>query len=84
MITGPELMAPYIGVTVCRSDGMSEYNVNNSVVINGPKAEQKPDAKGRVYKKLGPNDPKELEWRRKLGAKMMASFGDAADKGKIE
>lgn len=74
-------MAPYIGVTICRSDGVLEYTANSTIIPNSPKVEQKPDAKGRVYKKLGPNDAKELEWRRKLGAKMMTSLGKAEQKG---
>lgn len=77
-------MAPYIGVTVCRSDGVHQYNVNNTMVINGPKAEAQPDAKGRVYKRLGLNDPKNVEWRKKLGTKMMASFGEAEKKGQSQ
>jgi hypothetical protein len=76
-------MAPYIGVTICRSDGVQEYNINGTLVTNGPKVEAKPDAKGRVYKKLGSDDVKALEWRKKLGAKVMASFGEAEHKGKI-
>ncbi len=74
-------MAPYIGVTVCRSDGVQEYTLNNATVVNGPRIEQSPDNKGRIYRKLDLNDVKALDWRKKLGAKVMASFGQAEEKG---
>lgn len=62
-------MASPIGVTICRSDGVSSYQSNDQTVVNGPRTE--PDANGRVYQRLGPDDAKEYDWRKKLGTALM-------------
>jgi hypothetical protein len=67
-------MASPIGVTICRSDGVSTYVSNDLTIVNGPKVE--PDANGRVYQKLGADDAKEYDWRKKLGTALMKHLRD--------
>jgi len=74
-------MAAPIGVTVCRSDGVAELTQNNQVIVNGPKTD--PDSNGRVYQKLGPDDAKEFDWRKKLGTALMNHLNEI-EPGKID
>lgn len=74
-------MAYPIGITICRSDGVAELTQNNQIIVNGPKVE--PDSNGRVYQKLGPDDAKELDWRKKLGTALMNHLNDI-EPGKID
>jgi hypothetical protein len=74
-------MAPYFPVTVCRSDGQFETITRGGVKeLNQPTKEQlddTPDANGNVdcYKKLSEDDPKAVDWRRKLGGMLMHLVG---------
>lgn len=74
-------MAAPIGVTICRSDGVAEVTQNNQVTVNGPKTD--PDSNGRVYQKLGPDDAKEFDWRKKLGTALMNHLNEL-EPGRID
>lgn len=67
-------MTSPIGVTICRSDGVSNYRSNDQFIVNGPRTE--PDANGRVYQKLGPDDAKGYDWRKKLGTALIKHLSD--------
>lgn len=77
-------MAPYYPVTVCRSDGLLEVITKSGIrELNQPTPDQlsdKPDANGNVdcYKRLDVDDPKAVDWRRKLGGMMMHLLGGKA------
>lgn len=81
-------MAPYYPVTVCRSDGLLEVITKSGIrELNQPTPDQlsdKPDANGNVdcYKRLDVDDPKAVDWRRKLGGMMMHLLGGKAHSGK--
>jgi hypothetical protein len=80
-------MAPYYPVTVCRSDGQLEVITKSGMrELNRPTAEQlsdTPDANGSVdcYKRLDAEDPKAVDWRRKLGGMLMHLLGGKAHSG---
>lgn len=80
-------MAPYYPLTVARSDGEPTVPTKQGVKEpNQPTEEQmsdKPDVAGNVdcYKKLGIEDAKHIDWRRKLGGMMMHLLGGKAHAG---
>lgn len=80
-------MAPYYPVTVCRSDGQVEIITTSGIrEHNRPTQEQlsdTPDANGNVdcYKRLDEDDPKAIDWRRKLGGMLMHHLGGKAHSG---
>ncbi|KAH8651624.1 transcription-silencing protein Clr2-domain-containing protein [Tricladium varicosporioides] len=84
-------MAPYYPIVVCRSDGLSEITSRNgSKEPNEPSKDQqndKPNAQGQIdcYKKLDPESPKAVDWRRKLAAMLIHHLGgkDQAHKNYI-
>lgn len=78
-------MAPYVPLVVCRSDGVQEYVHNGISTPNQPKPkdlEATPNAQGLVsiYKKVGPDDMKALQWRRKLAGMLMELLGGTKHK----
>jgi len=73
-------MAPYYPLYVCRTDGLFKVSTRAGDELNQPTDAQirdTPDAKGNVdcYKKLEHDDPKHIDWRRKLGGMMMHLVG---------
>ncbi|KAI9754469.1 MAG: hypothetical protein M4579_004697, partial [Chaenotheca gracillima] len=80
-------MAPYLPVYVGRSDGKTEIVSKKRKERNEPTEEQldnSPDANGvcDFYKKLAGEEPKELDWRRKLGEMLMKEVGSKEHNGK--
>ena len=74
-------MAPFYPVTICRSDGQLEVITKTGVKdLHRPTAAQlndTPDADGTIdcYKKLEPDEPKAVDWRRKIGGMLMHYLG---------
>jgi hypothetical protein len=74
-------MAPYYPVHILRSDGLTEVTTKAGVIeLNQPTAAQlsdTPDANGNVdcYKRLEPDNPKAVDWNRKLGGMLMHLLG---------
>lgn len=82
-------MAPYYPVVVCRSDGLYDYTLNGLKVPNQPKPKDlvpTPNAQGQVavYQKLSVDDPKSLQWRRKLGAMLLELLGGPEHSGMFD
>lgn len=80
-------MAPYIPLSIVRSDGLTEYIHNGVNIPNQPKPEEldpTPNAQGQVsvYKKVAFEDVKDLQWRRKLGGMLMQLLGGAKHKSR--
>ncbi|EHL00134.1 hypothetical protein M7I_3896 [Glarea lozoyensis 74030] len=75
------MMAPYYPITVHRSDGVLSVATKSGVnEPNEPTAAQQndtPDSKGNVdcYKRLDPEEPKAIDWRRKLGGMLIHRLG---------
>ena len=84
------VMAPYFPVTICRSDGQPEIITKGGVIeLNQPTPAQlsdTPDANGNVdcYKKLGPEETKAVDWRRKLGGMLMNLLGGKEHSGILQ
>jgi hypothetical protein len=82
-------MAPHFPVTICRSDGQTEVITKTGIQeLNRPTAAQlngAPDAEGNVdcYKKLDYDEPKAVDWRRKLGGMLMHLLGGKAHSGML-
>jgi hypothetical protein len=74
-------MVPYYPVKCHRSDGQLEIITKSGFKeLNQPTAAQldsKPDKDGMVdcYKRLDPNEPKAVDWRRKIGGMLMHLLG---------
>ncbi|KAF4632327.1 hypothetical protein G7Y89_g5800 [Cudoniella acicularis] len=74
-------MAPYYPITICRSDGQLAIATKGGLKeLNQPTPQQQSDvqdANGNVdcYKRLDPDEPKAVDWRRKLGAMLMHFLG---------
>lgn len=83
-------MAPYIPIVVVRSDGqLSVITKSGAKELNEPTEAQQsdvPDAKGMVdyYKKLDPDEPKAVDWRRKLGGMLMHVAGEKEHEGILQ
>ncbi|KAI9827168.1 MAG: hypothetical protein M1832_005304 [Thelocarpon impressellum] len=81
-------MAPYWPVYIARSDGKLEIELGSSKKEPNEPTEQQmdptPDAKGvsDFYKRLISDDPKEIDWRRKLGGMVMREIGEKEHQGK--
>lgn len=80
-------MAPYYPLTIERSDGQLEVITKMGLVeLNQPTATQlddTPDNEGMVdcYKRLDPDEPKAIDWRRKIGGMLMHLLGGKAHAG---
>jgi len=80
-------MAPYYPLTIERSDGQLEVITKAGVrELNQPTPAQlndTPDKDGMVdcYKKLDPDEPKAIDWRRKIGGMLMHLLGGKAHAG---
>ena len=77
----------YQPVVVARSDGQLETGSGRDREKNEPTPEQlddTPDKNGVVdyYKKLGDEEPKSLDWKRKLAEMLMRELGDTEHKGR--
>ncbi|KAM0144915.1 hypothetical protein ACHAP3_000034 [Botrytis cinerea] len=74
-------MAPFHPITICRSDGQLEIITKTGIKeLNQPTPAQlndKEDAEGLVdfYKKLDSDEPKAIDWRRKIGGMLMHYLG---------
>ncbi|TGO20482.1 hypothetical protein BPAE_0291g00010 [Botrytis paeoniae] len=74
-------MAPFHPITICRSDGQLEVITKTGIKeLNQPTSAQlndKEDAEGIVdfYKKLDYDEPKAIDWRRKIGGMLMHYLG---------
>ncbi|THV47360.1 hypothetical protein BGAL_0316g00140 [Botrytis galanthina] len=74
-------MAPFHPITICRSDGQLEIITKTGIKeLNQPTPAQlndKEDAEGIVdfYKKLDYDEPKAIDWRRKIGGMLMHYLG---------
>jgi hypothetical protein len=74
-------MAPYYPITVHRSDGVFSITTKSGVnESNEPTAAQQndsPDSKGNVdcYKRLDAEEPKAIDWRRKLAGMLIHRLG---------
>lgn len=75
-------MAPLFPLYIARSDGKLEITSSKSKQreLNRPteaQLDQSPNAKGvsDYYKELDFGDPKEVDWRRKLGGMLMREIG---------
>ena len=75
-------MAPYFPIYLARSDGTLETgSKSGGTVPNAPTEKQLQgvtDKRGArtYYKELEIGDPKEIDWRRKLGGMLMREIGD--------
>ena len=60
---------------------MSKNPINQQL----PNSNDTPDKDGMVdcYKKLDPNEPKAIDWRRKIGGMLMHLLGGKAHAGKL-
>ncbi len=85
-------MAPFYQITVCRSDGLTEYTINGQTVQNCPRDIVKPaDADDPTkavdyYEQVqrdqdDPSKDKDLQWRQKLGEKLMKLVGGETQLG---
>ena len=81
-------MAPYIPLYLARSDGKLEITSPKSKKKekNAPTEAQLDDSKDArgvrdYYKELEIGDPKEVDWRRKLGGMLMREIGDKEHAG---
>jgi len=79
-------MAPFFPLYVLRSDGRLIISSKGSKEPNQPIASQldpKPNGQGisDFYRECPPGDPKEIDWRRKLGGMLMRELGGAETKG---
>jgi len=84
--TANNIMAPFFPLYVLRSDGRLVISSKGSKEPNQPIASQldsKPNAQGisDFYRECPPGDPKEIDWRRKLGGMLMRELGGAETKG---
>ncbi|ESZ90578.1 hypothetical protein SBOR_9029 [Sclerotinia borealis F-4128] len=74
-------MSPFYPVTICRSDGQLEVITKTGFKeFNQPTSAQlntKEDSEGNVdcYKKLEYDEPKAVDWRRKIGGMLMHYLG---------
>lgn len=81
-------MTQFFPVTVCRSDGLTEVRLKSGLTeLNKPtpaQLDERPDSDGMVdcYRILDQNEPKVLDWRRKLGGMLMRVLGGKAHFGK--
>ena len=78
-----QTMGYYCTIHCGRSDGRQSLGQGRSLEINEPTPEQlngTPDGKGVVdyYKKLGNDDTKSLDWRRKLAGMLTNALGGPA------
>ncbi|KAG9247698.1 transcription-silencing protein Clr2-domain-containing protein [Calycina marina] len=73
-------MAFYVPITVARSDGQLEVVLKGIKELNQPTRAQfddTPDSTGMVdcYRRLAFDDPKSVDWRRKIGGMLKNYFG---------
>jgi len=71
-------------ITILRSDGVLEIMHKGVRELNQPTPEQldeTPDANGMVdcYRKIGFNDTKSLDWRKKIGGMLKNYYGVEKD-----
>ena len=76
----------YYPIVISRSDGQLETGTGKEKEKNEPTPEQlddKPDKNGVVdyYKKLGEDEPKTLDWKRKLAEMLIKELGSNEPKG---
>lgn len=82
-------MAPFYPVTICRSDGQLEIITKTGVKeSNQPTPAQlndKEDAEGNVdcYIELEYDEPKAIDWRRKIGGMLMHYLGGKEHAGNL-
>ena len=81
-------MAPFYTLYVRRSDGKIQAQVHGVIEQNEPTQDQlnqSPNAQGicDFYRLCKPDDPKVLDWRRKLGGMLIREVGAKEPKGKI-
>lgn len=82
-------MAPFYPVTICRSDGQLETITKTGVKeSNQPTPAQlndKEDAEGNVdcYIELEYDEPKAIDWRRKIGGMLMHYLGGKDHAGNL-
>jgi len=90
-------MPNFLPIYIRRSDGTLKYPAGRA---GADKGEQKmiynrPDPKYldrtvgddgsyNYYRELGQNDPKNIEWRRKLGGMLMRELGDSKDRSMFQ
>jgi len=80
-------MAPHYPVTILRSDGQTEVITKTGAKeLNRPTATQldgTPDPEGNVdcYRRLDDNEPRAVDWRRKIGGMLMQVLGRDAHAG---
>lgn len=82
-------MPNYYPLTILRSDGQLEVITKMGArEVNQPTAAQlndTPDKDGMVdcYKKLDHDEPKAIDWRRKIGGMLMHHLGGKAHAGNL-
>ena len=69
-----------------KSDGQDVVNLKGRVLRNGPTQEQlddKPNDQGQrdYYREIKKDDPKHLDWRKKLGGMLLREIGGKQNEG---
>jgi hypothetical protein len=73
-------------VFTVKSDGLGIVNLKGRPLRNGPSEDQlndKPNAQGQkdYYREIPDNDPKHIDWRKKLGGMLLREVGGKAYEG---
>lgn len=73
-------MTSFWPIFASKSDGQSIVNQKNKPVRNGPTEEQldkKPNDQGQCdfYRLIAKDDPKHIDWRKKLGGMLLREIG---------
>lgn len=79
-------LTPFYPIFASKSDGLDVVNQKGSVVRNGPTQEQldrSPNAQGQCdyYRLIEKDDPKHIDWRKKLGGMLLREIGGKQHEG---
>lgn len=79
-------MTQFWPIFASRSDGVSMVNQKNKPLRNGPTEEQlnkKPNDQGQCdfYRLIDHEDPKHVDWRKKLGGMLLREIGGKQHEG---
>ncbi|KAF1948899.1 hypothetical protein CC80DRAFT_597926 [Byssothecium circinans] len=80
-------LTAFYPIFACKSDGQPVVNQKGNVIRNGPTEEQLnngPNKQGisDYYRKIEKDDPKHIEWRKKLGGMLLREVGGKAHEDK--
>lgn len=79
-------LTSFYPIFASKSDGLDVVNQKGSVVRNGPTQEQldrSPNAQGQCdyYRLIEKDDPKHIDWRKKLGGMLLREIGGKQHEG---